>query len=149
MEPTFGPDPAEIEKIEAARAASAAAARMGGEPAAIDALALARHSTIEGVVVYSNPLATYAAMQVMAAWAPELDIEAPELDFAGMVRLAYAFAAPVPAYQAARRGEEAYDAAAMTWCGERFPGPDAALRLGRVVGVCAGHLQLLAEVNPQ
>lgn len=142
------PDPDQIRRIEAARAAQDATRDAGGDPAALDALAMLRSQTVEGVVLYANPAATYCTLRLLKTFFPEPG-EREEVPMDQMACMAYAFAEPVPAYLLARQGFEAYIRAVFAWTAKHFTGGDADYRLGRVVGWCAGILATLEELNPR
>lgn len=138
------PSAAELARLDAAMKAQAAVRQSGGDPAALDALAMVRSIRVEGVVLFANPPATYSALQLIKAFFPAVEGEDKDLVAQDqLVAMSYAFSEPVPAYLLARQGAEAYLTAAMGWAGEHFAGADASYRLGRVAGWCAGVLAML------
>ncbi len=144
--PNF-PSGEEMARLEAAMKAKAAVRQSGGDPAALDALAMVRSIKVEGVLLFSNPPATYSALQLIKAFFPPAG-EGEDKELVAqdqLVAMSYAFAEPVPAYLLARQGEEAYLTAAMGWAGQHFSGADASYRLGRVAGWCAGVLAMLDD----
>lgn len=143
------PDPAEMARIQAAINAQAAVRQSGGDPAAIHALAMPRSERVEGVTLFANPPATYSTLRLVRDFFPEADSEADANSMDRLIAMGYAFAEPIPAFLAARRGADAYLAAAMAWAGEHFTGPDISFRLGRVAGWCAGVLAVLEELSFQ
>lgn len=145
------PSPQELRRLEAAMAAQKEVRQAGGDPAALDALAMVRACKVEGVTLFANPPATYAALQNMKRFFPAPEGEEKQ-DVAEdqLVAMAYAFAEPVTAYLLTRKGAEVYLEHAFNWAGETFPGADASYRLGRVVGWCYGILNMLDDAaNPQ
>ena len=145
------PDPVELARLQRAMEAQQACRDNGGDPAAIDALAMLRSSVVEGITLYANPPATYCALQLLKGFWPASPLTAApdEIEMDQLIAMVYAFAQPVPAYLAARRGQEGFFSEALHWANENFTGPDMSYRLGRAAGWCMGILQTLEALNPQ